>query len=134
MSSRRQNAIMAQIKGCNTKPEILVRKLVHSLGYRFRLHNSALPGKPDLVLARHRKIIFVHGCFWHGHAKCARAGLPSTNIRFWQKKIEGNKTRDVRVKRKLIRDGWRILVIWQCQTKHIELLSKSLKRFLGSSA
>src|SRR6266850_1135769 len=92
----KRSAIMSRIKGENTRPEILVRKIVHSLGYRFRLHSNTLPGKPDLVLPRHEKIIFVHGCFWHGHVRCSRSALPSTNVQFWQKKILGNKSRDAR--------------------------------------
>ena len=126
----KRSAIMARIKGQNTKPEILVRKLVHSLGYRFRLHQNTLPGKPDLVLRRHEKIIFVHGCFWHGHAGCARATVPSTNIDFWQRKLQGNKKRDMSVRRKLRRKGWKILVIWQCQIRSIEDLRDRLKCFL----
>lgn len=124
-----RSAIMARIKGQNTKPEILVRKLVHSLGYRFRLHQNTIPGKPDLALPRHKKIIFVHGCFWHGHVGCVRATLPSTNIEFWKNKILGNKDRDARVRRKLRRGGWQVLVIWQCQTKSIESLTERLKLF-----
>ena len=126
----KRSAIMARIKGENTKPEIIVRKLVHSLGCRFRLHQSRLLGKPDLVLPRHNKIIFVHGCFWHGHAGCSRATVPSTNAAFWEKKIVGNKTRDRRVGRKLRRSGWRVLIVWQCQTKNIEKLTDRLKCFL----
>src|ERR1700686_564150 len=126
----KRSAIMARIKSENTKPEIIVRKLQHSLGYRFRLHQNTILGKPDVVLRRHGKIIFVHGCFWHGHIECSRASLPSTNITFWKKKILGNRNRDARVRRKLGRSGWRVLVIWQCQTKNIESLTKRLKRFL----
>ncbi|SRR6266404_94370 len=126
----KRSAIMARIKGRNTKPEILVRKLVHSLGYRFRLHQNMILGKPDLVLPRHQKIIFVHGCFWHGHVRCSRAGLPSTNIEFWEKKILANRKRDASVKGKLNRSGWQILIIWQCQTKNIESLTERLKCFL----
>jgi|SRR5688572_12881906 len=127
----KRSAIMARIKGENTKPEIVVRKLVHSLGYRFRLHQSTLLGKPDLVFARHRKIIFVHGCFWHGHG-CARATLPSSNVHFWQKKILGNRRRDGRVRRSLIRDGWQVLVVWQCQIRNVEKLKERLSSFLMS--
>lgn len=127
----KRSAIMARIKGENTKPEILARKLVHSLGYRFRLHSKRLPGKPDLVFPRHEKIIFVHGCFWHAHAGCSRGVLPSTNTKFWQKKISGNQTRDRMVKRKLNKDGWRVLVIWQCETKNITRLTKRLERFFA---
>jgi DNA mismatch endonuclease (patch repair protein) len=126
----KRSAIMARIKGQNTKPEILVRKLVHSLGYRFRLHQNKFPGKPDLVLARHEKIIFVHGCFWHGHVGCSRAALPSTNTDFWQKKIFGNRSRDSKVRRKLSRDGWKVMVVWQCQTRDTSALTSRLLRFL----
>lgn len=126
----KRSAIMARIKGQNTKPEILVRKLVHSLGYRFRLHQNKLPGKPDLVLQRHEKVIFVHGCFWHGHVACSRATLPSTNTDFWQKKILGNRTRDTKVKRTLSRNGWKVLIVWQCQTRDISALTARLLRFL----
>ena len=129
-SRARRSAIMSRIKGANTKPEILVRKIVHSLGYRFRLHSRDLPGKPDIVLRRHHRIIFVHGCFWHGHVRCSRSALPSTNKKFWQKKILANKVRDLRVRRKLKRDGWKVFVIWQCQTKNIVDLTKRLERFL----
>ena len=126
----KRSAIMARIKGQNTKPEILVRKLVHAQGYRFRLHQNNLPGKPDLVLPRHSKIILVHGCFWHGHVGCSRATLPSTNLEFWSSKILGNKKRDIKVKRKLALEGWKVLVVWQCQTRNPEKLIETLKRFL----
>lgn len=127
----KRSAIMSRIKGEHTKPEILVRKIVHSLGYRFRLHPNGLPGKPDLALPRHHKIILVHGCFWHGHASCSRATVPSTNTAFWHKKIVGNKIRDRRVSYKLRREGWQVLIIWQCQTKSLERLTDRLKTFLA---
>ncbi len=122
---------MANIKGENTKPERLVRSLLHSLGYRFRLHSAYLPGKPDIVLPKHDKIILVHGCFWHGHPKCRRARLPSTNVTFWKEKIETNRIRDGRTVRKLRRMGWSVLVVWQCQTANIERLTEKLLRFLA---
>jgi DNA mismatch endonuclease (patch repair protein) len=131
---QKRSAIMSRVKGQNTKPEILVRQIVHSLGCRFRLHTKTLPGKPDLVLPRLRKIIFVNGCFWHGHANCSRSALPSTNKGFWRNKILGNKERDVRVRRKLNREGWKVLVVWQCQTKHVERLTERLKSFLEITA
>ena len=129
-SSAKRSAIMSRIKGENTTPEIIVRKLLHSMGYRFRLHESKLPGKPDIVLPRHEKIIFVHGCFWHGHGRCSRATLPSTNIDFWRKKISGNKLRDVKVRRELRYSGWKVSVIWQCQLKDITRLKGRLLEFL----
>lgn len=126
----KRSAIMARIKGENTEPEILVRRLVHSLGFRFRLHVDNLPGKPDIVLPRFQKVIFVHGCFWHGHRRCSRSALPTSNVEFWRKKIEGNMTRDKRTMRELRRSGWDVLVVWQCQTKDIARLTRRLKSFL----
>jgi DNA mismatch endonuclease, patch repair protein len=128
---KHRSVIMSRIKGANTKPEIVVRSIVHSLGYRFRLHNKQLPGKPDLVLPRHKKIIFVNGCFWHGHAGCPRAALPSSNVEFWNAKISGNRIRDLSVKRKLKRMGWKVLVIWQCRTRDLEKLRCELQQFLA---
>ena len=123
---------MSQIKCRNTKPEIIVRSLVHRMGYRYALHRKDLPGHPDIVLTRHRKIIFVHGCFWHMH-KC-RYGrvIPATNAKFWQSKREGNVARDKRNLRKLRKDGWKVLVIWECQTRHPEKVSKKLAHFLSA--
>ncbi len=129
-SKKKRSAIMSRVRGKNTSPEIIVRKVVHSLGYRFRLHKNNLPGKPDLILPRHQKIILVHGCFWHGHANCHRSVLPTTNITFWSKKILGNKRRDTRVIGSLRRRGWKVLVVWQCQTKKADYLTKRLKHFL----
>jgi DNA mismatch endonuclease (patch repair protein) len=111
-----RSRMMAGIRGTNTRPEFVVRKIVHRLGYRFRLHDAKLPGKPDLVLARHSAVIFVHGCFWHGHG-CSLFKWPSTRQAFWQGKISGNKDRDVRTLRTLRGDGWRILVVWECALK-----------------
>lgn len=129
-SPAKRSAIMSSIKGQNTMPEVLVRKIVHSLGYRFRLHNKALAGKPDIVLPRHKKIIFVHGCFWHGHMNCPRSTLPSTQTIFWRSKIERNRLRDIKTSRQLRRQGWAILVVWQCQTKNMATLTRRLERFL----
>jgi len=111
-----RSRMMAGIRGTNTKPEFVVRKIVHSLGYRFRLHDTRLPGKPDLVLARHAAVVFVHGCFWHGH-ECSLFKWPSTRQAFWQGKITGNRERDVQTLRALRKDGWRILVVWECALK-----------------
>src|SRR5882724_4076962 len=129
-SPEKRSAIMAQIRSENTTPELIVRKLVHSLGYRFRLHQRNLPGKPDIVLPRHQKIILIHGCFWHGHARCSRATIPTSNVIFWKKKILGNKIRDGIVTRTLIHSGWRVLVVWQCQTRNLGKLSNRLETFL----
>jgi DNA mismatch endonuclease (patch repair protein) len=122
---------MSRVKGRDTKPELLVRSIVHRLGYRFRLHGKSLPGRPDVVLPRHRKVIFVHGCFWHGHPGCRRAARPSTNREFWDKKIDGNIARDKANVRALRRAGWKVLVIWQCAMKDCGRLKKRLGKFLS---
>ena len=124
---------MAHISGKNTKPEIVIRKLVHQLGYCFRLYKKELPGKPDLVFSKHKKIIFINGCFWHHHKDCTRSTLPATNKKFWREKIERNVKNDKTVYRKLRKLGWNYLVIWQCQIKksNTEKLIKKISTFLS---
>lgn len=107
---------MAGIRSKNTKPELIVRQGLHRLGFRFRLHDSRLPGKPDLVLRKHRAVIFTHGCFWHGH-ECHLFRVPSTRTDFWLAKISRNKEVDERVGAALLKEGWRIAVIWECALK-----------------
>ena len=111
---------MSRIRGANTKPEMLVRSLVHQMGFRFRLHRRDLPGKPDLVLPRHRKVIFVHGCFWHCHNCRFGRVTPKANADFWREKRSGNAARDRRNLSRLRRDGWKVLVIWECWTRDVE--------------
>lgn len=125
-----RSRVMARVKGYNTGPEMLVRRMLHRLGYRFRLHRKDLPGSPDIVLPRHKKVIFVHGCFWHGHKGCHRAARPSTNTEFWNRKIDGNISRDRKSKRLLQAMGWRVLIVWQCKTKDAEYLLQYLASFL----
>lgn len=108
---------MAGITGKNTKPEILVRKILHRLGYRFRLHKKGLPGKPDIVLPRYRVVIFVQGCFWHGHENCHLFRLPKTRTEFWEAKIAGNKARDKKVLAELSQLGYRVAEVWECALK-----------------
>lgn len=121
---------MARVKGRDTKPERLVRSLIHGMGYRFRLHRADLPGKPDIVLPSLRKVIIVNGCFWHGHPDCRRSVRPSTNREFWDIKIDGNIARDARNLAALEALGWRVLIVWQCETKNHEALEAALERFL----
>jgi DNA mismatch endonuclease, patch repair protein len=128
---RKRSEIMARVKGRDTGPELLVRAIVHSLGYRFRLYRRDLPGCPDITLPKHRKVIFMHGCFWHSHKRCPRSARPSTNIAFWRKKLDSNITRDKRNIKQLRKDGWRVLVIWQCQTRNSETLKRTLSEFLN---
>lgn len=108
---------MAAIRGKDTNPEKAVRSLVHRMGYRYRLHAKDLPGKPDLVFPSLRKVIFVHGCFWHRHNRCELARLPKSRLEFWLPKLEANKRRDARCRRALTALGWSSLVIWECELR-----------------
>ena len=128
-SSAKRSTIMSRIQGKNTTPEILVRKLIFSMGYRYRLHRKDLPGCPDIVFLGKKKVIFIHGCFWHRH-NCKKGSLPDTNKSFWESKLERNKIRDAEDLTKLEKSGWRVLVIWQCQIKNTKVLEASIKTFL----
>lgn len=121
---------MAAIRGKDTTPELVVRRLAHCMGYRFRLHRKDLPGKPDLVFPGRRKAIFVHGCFWHQHPGCRFATRPKTREQFWASKLDGNAARDQETQRGLTEQGWQVLVIWECETGDLERLERSLCRFL----
>jgi len=129
-SKEKRSEIMSKIGPKNSKPEIIVRKIVHSLGYRFRLHRKDLPGNPDLVFPKYKKALFVHGCFWHGHKRCQQGKLPATNTTFWEEKISGNVKRDKSNFNKLRRLGWKYLVIWQCDLK--ESNKENLKRKINN--
>jgi DNA mismatch endonuclease (patch repair protein) len=132
LTKKQRSFNMSQIRSKNTSPEIIVRSIVHRMGYRYALHRSDLPGQPDIVLTRHRKIIFVHGCFWHIH-KC-RYGkvVPKTRRKFWQTKRQGNVARDRKNIRESKKADWKVLVVWECQTRNIPRLTKKLKTFLSS--
>jgi len=121
---------MSRIKGQNTQPEILVRSLLHKLGFRFRLHRRDLPGIPDIVLPKYHSVIFVHGCFWHRHYGCKYAYSPKTKIDFWEKKFAQNVSTHEKAVRKLGQMGWRIIVIWECELKNIDLVEDKLNLFL----
>lgn len=123
---------MSLVRGKNTKPELAVRRLVHGLGYRYRLHRRDLPGTPDLVFSKRRKVIFVHGCFWHRHADCALARLPKSKSEFWLPKLEGNAERDTRNVRELNRLGWGVMIIWECQLRDKARLVEMIRRFLDA--
>lgn len=112
------------------KPELAVRSLVHRLGYRFRLHSKDLPGKPDLVFRARSKVIFVHGCFWHGHHACRDGKLPKSNSSYWSPKLAANKARDARNLAALEAQGWDALVIWECETREASSLTKIVQDFL----
>lgn len=120
---------MARIRGGDTKPELVVRSLVHRMGLRFRLHDRSLPGSPDLVLRRHRTVVFVHGCFWHRHG-CSRTTTPKTRIEFWKRKFDANVTRDALASASLAALGWRVIVVWECETRDLEQLESRLRELL----
>jgi len=123
---------MSRIRNRDTRPEMIVRSIVHRLGYRYRLHKKDLPGKPDVVLVRHRKIIDVHGCFFHMHTCRYGRVVPATNPEFWKTKRLSNVERDRRNLKALRRDGWRVLTVWECETKEPQRLAKRLEEFLES--
>ena len=121
---------MSRIRSRDTRPEMIVRSIVHGLGFRYRLHKKDLPGKPDLVLVRHRKVIDVHGCFFHMHNCPYGKVVPATNAEFWRTKRESNLNRDRRNVKLLKDSGWQVLIVWECQTRHPETLEKTLSEFL----
>lgn len=131
LSRAERSERMGRVRSKNTKPELVVRRLVHSLGYRYRLHRTDLPGCPDLVFVSLKKLIFIHGCFWHRHNGCPNTRLPKSRLDFWQPKLEANRTRDARNLRRLRARGWRILVIWECQVRNVAKLERRITRFLG---
>jgi len=134
LSPEERSRQMSLVKAKDTKPEIKVRRLVYSLGYRYRLHYSDLPGRPDLVFLGRRKVIFVHGCFWHRHPGCPLARLPKSRPEFWLPKLEENRRRDLRNQAALRKNGWDVLVIWECQLGDLELLKRRITQFLEHEA
>jgi len=113
ITTEKRSYVMSRVKGKDTLPEILVRRELHQLGFRYRLHATYLPGKPDIVLPKYRVVGFIHGCFWHGHA-CGRTGIPKTNTLFWKKNFERNKERDFFYFKELKSLGWRVFIVWEC--------------------
>lgn len=124
---------MSRIKGRDTGPELSVRRIVHGMGYRYRLHRKDLPGKPDLVFPGRRKVIFVHGCFWHRHSDpaCKLARLPKSRLEFWETKLEANRERDGRNLTKLRSIGWEPMTVWECEIKDARKVAGRIKKFLG---
>lgn len=112
---------MQQIKGKDTKPEMLVRKFLFANGYRYKLHDKKLPGKPDIVLPKYNSVIFVHGCFWHGHSNCRYFTIPKTNTDFWLKKITANKANDAKAIKALKKAGWKVMLVWECKLKPVKI-------------
>ncbi len=133
LSPEARSERMSRVRGKDTKPEMAVRRTVHAMGYRYRLHRRDLPGIPDLVFGRLKKVIFVHGCFWHRHPDptCKLARMPKSRLEFWRPKLEGNRRRDERIQAELRGSGWRVMVVWECGIGHKEQLENSVREFLG---
>ncbi|MCL4736355.1 MAG: DNA mismatch endonuclease Vsr [Candidatus Omnitrophica bacterium] len=121
---------MSRIRSKNTSPELSVRSLLHKSGFRFRLHQRDLPGNPDIVLPKYRTVIFVHGCYWHRHKNCPFAYTPKSRADFWSRKFEGNVKRDALSKKNLKKLGWKVIIVWECQTRKIESLARHLSNQL----
>lgn len=122
---------MSRVRGKDTKPEMMVRRLVHSMGYRYRLHSDKLPGRPDMVFAGRRKVIFVHGCFWHRHGgDCPLTRMPKSRLDFWEPKLEKNRVRDQEKQRRLREMGWDYLIVWECQLRDLDKVAERVRGFL----
>lgn len=130
-SKEKRSNIMSRIRGTKTKTEELVRKFLFSKGFRYRINDKRYPGKPDIILPKYHTIIFIHGCFWHGHENCKAARLPETNTDFWKDKISDNKVRDQKNIEKLKNDGWNVIIIWQCEIKNKTNREKRMELLLG---
>ena len=120
----KRSEIMSHIRGKNTKPEVTLRKALFAQGFRYRINDKRLPGKPDIVFPKYKTAIFIHGCFWHGHEGCKYAYTPKTNTGFWVQKVQGNKERDIRTQTLLEAQGWNVLVVWECEIKGKEQLNE----------
>jgi len=131
LSKAARSTNMSRIKGRNTAPELLVRRLLHQLGYRFKLSLKGLPGRPDIIFPNRKKAIFVNGCFWHQHQDCVNARLPKSNEIFWRQKLERNIQRDAEVTKRLADLGWSCFTIWECEVKRRSVLQRDLVKFLG---
>lgn len=129
LSPQERSDLMAKVRSTDTSPEILIRRALWREGFRYRLHDSGLPGSPDLVFSRLRTVVFVHGCLWHGH-KCARGATPRTNVKYWRDKVNSNRKRDRRVTRKLRDQGWSVLTVWSCELRSKRRSERTLKRLL----
>ena len=130
ISKQHRSWNMSRIQAKNTKPEVIVRSMIHGWGFRFSLHRKDLPGKPDIILPKYGIAVFVHGCFWHRHPRCKFAYTPKSRLEFWQKKFDSNTKRDRRNRRQLRKLGWEVVVVWECQTKNASKLEAVLERKL----
>jgi DNA mismatch endonuclease, patch repair protein len=132
VSKEQRSRIMAAVRQRDTPAELSVRRVAHALGFRFKLNVRSLPGSPDIVFHKHRKVIFVHGCYWHRHT-CRKATMPASRIEFWKAKFDANVRRDLRVIKELRKLGWKVLVIWECQTNDVEKLRKKIEKYFDNS-
>jgi DNA mismatch endonuclease (patch repair protein) len=131
LSSEGRSENMRRIRSKNTRPELIVRKFLHSMGYRYRLHEESLPGNPDIVFKKLRKIVLVHGCFWHMHGKCREGRIPNSRREYWESKLLRNAERDARNLAELQKLGWKVLTVWECELTNWEETSNMLTKFLG---
>lgn len=134
VTKKTRSRMMASIPSKNTKPEILVRKFLHSLGFRFRLHQKVCGVRPDIILPKYRACIFVHGCFWHRHADCKLASTPKTRHEFWRAKFESNISRDERVTKQLEINGWNVIVIWECTVRDGSFMEMDFSQLLNGNS
>jgi DNA mismatch endonuclease (patch repair protein) len=134
LSRAERSENMRRIRAKDTAPELMVRRALHRLGLRFRLHADALPGKPDVVLRRHQAVVLIHGCFWHQHRRCIDGHVPRTRLEYWQPKLDRNVQRDRRHRRQLARLGYRVLVVWECEARRPAVLDRKLRRFFELQA
>jgi len=130
LTPSQRSFLMSRIRSKNTRPEMVVRRLIHQMGFRYRLHSKNLPGRPDLVFASRRKVIFVNGCFWHSHGNCRIAGVPTSNKEYWAAKLERTRTRDKSNTAKLRRLKWKVKTVWECELADLNALSLRIVRFL----
>lgn len=130
LSSEKRRTLMSRVRGKNTAPEMLLRSALHKAGYRYALHRKDLPGKPDIVFSSRQKVIFLHGCYWHGHPDCNQGRLSKTNRAFWAEKLAKNKERDIRVTDELVALGWDVLVVWGCELRSSQKLANAVSRVI----
>jgi len=131
LTPQRRSDNMARIRSKDTSPELIVRRIAHGMGYRYRLHAKDLPGKPDLVFRSRKKAIFIHGCFWHGHTECREGRVPKSRTDYWQPKLERNRLRDAAHEEALHDLGWQTLTLWECQLKDPAIVRRQIAKFLG---
>ncbi len=134
LSPKQRSERMSRVRSKHTKPELSVRRLLFSMGYRYQIHLRSVPGNPDIVFSRRKRAIFVHGCFWHRHKGCPNCRLPKSKLEFWKPKLEGNKKRDSKKQQELRRAGWEFLVIWECEVKDGESLAARLRSFMETNS